>query len=146
VAAGPGSLNIPRADALSHGHRFTGEQGFIDTQIDAPHDLGVGGHAVPLRQKQYVAPDNVTPGDPFPFSIADDRGPRARKIPQGFKRPLGLALLVDRYTHDDKDETEEHQRIGEASEEKIDTAGTDEEKEHGLARHVPGDGKEAPSF
>jgi hypothetical protein len=71
---------------LAHGHRFAGQQRFVDGEVEGMHQNAVRRDPVPLRKQQDVAADHFPPGDAHLLSAADDVGARAREIFQRLER------------------------------------------------------------
>ncbi len=120
-------------------HRFAGQEGLVDRQVERLDHQGVGGHAVALLQKEKIAPHHLPPGNADFFTAPDHERAGARQVPERFQGPFGLPLLVEGDAHDDEDKPQQHQRLPDLARQKIDQAAGQKKQEHRLPDNLPGD-------
>ena len=77
---------------------------------------------------------------------ADHQRARAGKIAQRLQRPLGLALLVQRQSHDDEDEAQQHQRLAGIAQQQVHGSASDQQQKNRFAHHRESDGEQAAGF
>ena len=78
---------------LLHGHRFAGQRGFFDLEVDGRDQAQIGGHIVARFQQDDVARNELPGRNRDLMAVADDLGVGRRHLLQGRERLLGLRLL-----------------------------------------------------
>ncbi|OPY14700.1 MAG: hypothetical protein A4E74_02329 [Syntrophus sp. PtaB.Bin075] len=143
IAAGPLHSVGAGSRRLPHRNGFSGKQGFVHQKAEAGEQHGIGWNAVPLFHDQDVSPNHLPSRNPPFGAIPDHQGAGAGKITQRLQGPLRLALLIQRDSHDDEHETEQHQRFMDITQEKIDDAAGHQQKKHRFPNDFEGDGPDA---
>lgn len=112
-------------------HRLAGQNRFVDREV-AFAKYRIRGHPIPFVEPYHVAADHVVRRDVRLFAVTDHTHTGRRQVPQGFERPLGLALLHQSDPYDDEHETEQKERLGAAAERQIDAARHEQHLKHRL--------------
>ncbi len=128
------------------GHRFSGKQRLIHSEIRRAADYCVRGNAVALGKYEEIADDDLAPGDPSLLTVANHECPRTRQIAQRLQRAFALTFLSERDADDHEHEREQHRSLALVTQHQIYRATGDQQQEHGLARNVSGDREQAAGF
>ena len=124
---------------LAHRQGLAGEQGFIDHQVVALQHQTIGSDAVTLLEHEQVTTHHLASGNAQTGPITDHQGARTGQIAQGFEQAFGLVLLKHRDAHRDEHKGKQHGRVAAIAEHQVNGPGNEQQREHGLAHHFPGD-------
>jgi hypothetical protein len=130
--------NIARG-LLAHGHRFPGQQRFVDFEMIARDQHTVRGDAIALGQHDDVSASDLAAGDADTVAVAYHQRSGAREVAKRFERLLAASLLDDGDGYRDGREAEQHQRFASIPERRVNDRGRDQQREHGLANDLGGD-------
>jgi hypothetical protein len=143
IAAGRLHGFLRGAGALGHGNGLAGQQRFVHREIALFEHDAVGRDAVALRDHHQVSPHDFAGGDALASALPDHQSARTGKIPQRLQRALRLALLIKGDDDDHENGYQQGRRLLGVSQDKIDSPGSNQQQEHGLAQNFQGNAEHA---
>ena len=146
LATGPGHLGFfaIAGDQLSHRSGLAGEQRLVDQQIVGGNENGVGGNTVAFEEDNCVAADDLAARYALATAITNDERSRTGHIPQRFEDALAAKLLYDADRNRNTGEDQQHQCIGQITQEEVDRTCAEQQCKHRFAQHVSQDSCKRP--
>ena len=146
VAAGAGGRFGVRIVARQFAYRFgfAGEQRFVGQQVPRFKDEGVGGYAVALGQRQYVAAHNLPARDAQAPPLPHNQRARAGEVAQSLQHALGAVFLHNGDDYGHAGERQQDEGFARIAQRQIDRAASQQQEQHRLARDVVHDAQQGP--
>ena len=127
---------MPVACNLAHRHRLPRQQRFIGLKIAGLHQHGVGGNAVAFGEHDQIAARHLAAGDALARAVSDHQRAGAGEVAQCLQHALGARFLNDGDHHRHDRESEQDERFFQVSEQEVDKAAAEQEREHRFTKNL----------
>ena len=121
---------------FAHRRSLTSQKRFIHLQFVARNQQRIRRHAVAFGEDQQVAHHHIGARNAHRHTVPHHLRPGAGQVPQGFQCPFGFALLVNRECQHHQHKPKEDQAFLQVSQQQIQQAGRQQQKEHGLTHRL----------
>jgi len=127
---------------FAHRYRFTGQKGFVGEKIDGAQHGGIGGYSVTFLQDKDIIGHHLPAWNSLFLTIANNQSSGAGEILQGVEGLLGLFLLIQLNSHNDKDKAKQHQSFMHIPEKQIKGTAGNKQQKHRFLGDPQGNEKE----